>query len=412
MTLSTKLTVPLYAIILIVLPSLLVYSKEEGINFGIVIIPDTQYYSGWYAETFEEQTHWACSCSRDANVIFASHLGDLVHNGSTDIHQWKVASSALFRLDSCGLPYGILPGNHDVKWVNGTRDYSLFSETFPRERYLHKKWFGGAFPVDNATGVRNNFELIEYEGEEFIFIHMEYLLHLEQEIVTSIERWINALLSQYSTRTAFLTTHYAGNSCNNNIHIMTRRLMYNHCNLLFTFGGHIRGCGGENTISLINKCEQTRFVLVSNYQIRERGGNGWLRYYRFRNFSHSQHPSSPSSGPSLKGTICAFTYSPQLGQFEEDEDSYFSFHFAEKKDGDMVVSKEGCELMQSEKCSSDYIPEGFLLGTFWIAAVFLISIFFVLRVPLTKKEWLYVNGVFGITPNPTPKPQTAKLEFD
>ena len=46
------------------------FAAVSGIDFGIVVIPDTQYYSGWYPETFEEQCNWICACSESKNILF------------------------------------------------------------------------------------------------------------------------------------------------------------------------------------------------------------------------------------------------------------------------------------------------------------------------------------------------------
>ena len=52
--------------------------------------------------------------------------------------------------------------------------------------------------------------------------------------------------------------------------------------------------------------------ILSDYQDRANGGNGWLRYYTFK----------PSTN-----TVQATTYSPTLNAFETDANSSFTFPF-------------------------------------------------------------------------------------
>ena len=324
-----------------------------GDFFTVVVLPDTQYYSSYWETIFFEQTHWACQCSgiEDLNVLFVSHLGDIVHRGNKRERDWARAEGAMSTLLKCGIPHGFLPGNHDIdsKWGRGEA-YRYYDASFPSERYEGLDWYGGSHPEDTT---RSNFEFFEYGGSGFVFLHLQY--RLDRELFD----WASGVLTDHSDRVALLSTHYAGNACSGAVNSWVEKLITDHCNLLLVFGGHVTGCGAERSVGVNNSCGEEAHVLVSNYQIRENGGDGWLRYYTF-------HPD--------EGTVCARTYSPTLGVFERDENSYFSVGW---KPGNRTLGP-GCTALASTECKSDYVAPGFVIATVWISSAFLILFYFIL----------------------------------
>ena len=62
-----------------------------------------------------------------------------------------------------------------------------------------------------------------------------------------------------------------------------------------------------------NSCGHPVLQILTDYQSRANGGDGWLRYYTFK----------PS-----ENKIYAYTYSPTLGTFETDATSQFTLDFA------------------------------------------------------------------------------------
>ena len=82
-------------------------------------------------------------------------------------------------------------------------------------------------------------------------------------------------------------------------------------NLFLLLGGHIPGGGGEGR-RVDSMDDQRVYSLLSDYQARSRGGDGWLRIMRF----------SPA-----RNEIAVQTFSPFVdegrGAFETDESSQF-----------------------------------------------------------------------------------------
>src|SRR5436190_21533948 len=103
-------------------------SKDEA--FTIVLLPDTQFYSEKYPETFVTQTMWIRERARQDNIKFVVCLGDIVQNAHVE-QEWLNAHEAARILEGV-VPYSAVPGNHDlvVKDKVITRDSTLYNKYF------------------------------------------------------------------------------------------------------------------------------------------------------------------------------------------------------------------------------------------------------------------------------------------
>src|SRR5262249_1306151 len=80
--------------------------------FTIVLLPDTQFYSEKYPETYVAQTMWIRERVKPDNIKFVVCLGDIVQNAHVE-DEWKRADQAAHILDGV-VPYSAVPGNHDL----------------------------------------------------------------------------------------------------------------------------------------------------------------------------------------------------------------------------------------------------------------------------------------------------------
>lgn len=257
---------------------------------NFVVLPDTQYYSAYWKEIFEEQTYWICNCLVD-DVLFVSHLGDLVEHENRFSSEWKLASHAMKTLDTCNIPYGVLPGNHDSENINSSLiDYSS---------YL--KYFGPDINTYSVINLNN--------GEELIWIHIQFFFDIQN--VTQTFEWVSTILER--NKTTFISSHFIGsdNPMSTTILVNFENLVKNYCNLKALFNGHTYIDGGENLILTENNCNNFIPNFVSDYQGRRKGGYGWLRYYQYDN---------------IKEKFCVYTFSPILNELEFDENSFFSYY--------------------------------------------------------------------------------------
>lgn len=107
-------------------------------SFSVVLLPDTQYYSEKYSDTYVAQALWIRQQAKQDNIKFVVHLGDIVQT-STQQPQWENADRALRLLDGV-VPYSMARGNHDMD-VNdfepsGMKFMNLNLEFAPRDETL------------------------------------------------------------------------------------------------------------------------------------------------------------------------------------------------------------------------------------------------------------------------------------
>ena len=187
---------------------------SESERFTLVVLPDTQEYAKSYPAVFEAQTRWIVENRQRENIVFVSHLGDVVDN-APNLDQWTNAKSAMARLDRAGLPYGVALGNHDLRYEDAHYrfppgvDHSCAAATeqmdctatnflahFGPEHFSGAPWYGGASPSG-----RSSYQRIEVSGLGLIF------LHLCLDAPRSELAWAQQLVQAHPSELVHLSTH-------------------------------------------------------------------------------------------------------------------------------------------------------------------------------------------------------------
>ena len=275
-------------------------------DFMIVALPDTQYYSQDGTEHFSDQTQWSVDNRDLENIVFVTHLGDIVDDRDTYESQWIVANTAMSILDG-QVPYGMAPGNHDI-YPDGTAYY--YDYYFPYTRYEAEPWFGGRYEPSNY---KSNYQLLTVSGIDLLF------LHLEADYPDYVIAWADGVLSAYPDRLCILSTHiYMHGSTSerttsayfrpdgNSAEVLWNDLIRLHPNVKMVLCGHSCEAARRTDLNLMG--EPVHQVL-SDYQCRHDGGQGWMRLMRF----------SPDNGE-----IYVQTYSPTEDQYETGDDHEFT----------------------------------------------------------------------------------------
>lgn len=291
-----------------------VIDKEK--SFSIIVLPDTQFYSEEYPDTFCLQTNWIKENIGRLNIAYMSHMGDITnHGGKTD--QWNVAVKCLGTLDGV-IPYGLVAGNHDTdKPHNKSSGFSNYNRYFPAKKFSDEKWY-----IDNYSDNRNSAILIEKLGVKMLFINLE-IEPSDESIV-----WANNVIQKNPGIYTIVTTHkylpddsdkldedtqFSDPGPNNNGSQIWRKLVNMNCQIKMVWNGHYHKTDGENRLTSINSCGDKVEQILQDYQTRENGGNGLLRIYTFT--------------PQEK-KIEVSTYSPLLESYERDASSEFELDFA------------------------------------------------------------------------------------
>jgi hypothetical protein len=272
-------------------------------DFTVVVLPDTQYYSESFPATFSAQTQWITNNRNTLNIKYVAHVGDIV-NIATEINQWNNANTALSILETPGtgypdgMPYCPSVGNHDIASGGNTTNYNNY---FGISRFQGREYYGGHYGSNND----NHYNLFSAGGMDFIVISLAYDSTPDQPVLD----WADNLLKTYPNRRAIVATHYGVGTGNPASFGTQGQAIYDNLkdnpNLFLIVCGHI--CGEGQRTDVFNG--NTVRSILTDYQCRSNGGNGWLRTMTF----------SPAND-----TITFRTYSPTLNQYETDGDSQFT----------------------------------------------------------------------------------------
>lgn len=283
-------------------------------NFTLVPIPDTQYYTAQINDgnnsIFKSQANWIVNNKNALNIKYLVHLGDGVENGdgpSSEI-EWMRADTVMSILENPvstqlpnGIPYGINVGNHDQSPIgNASGTTTMFNQYFGTDRFAGRNYYGGHYGTSND----NNYQLFSAGGMDFIAVNLEFDPTANPQVLT----WSDNLLKTHSDRRAIISSHYiinANGSFGTQGQAIYDKLKFNP-NLFLMLCGHINPNGESRRTDTFNG--NTVHTLLSDFQDRPNGGNGWMRYMEFM----------PN-----EGKIAVSTYSPFLDRYETDSNSRF-----------------------------------------------------------------------------------------
>ena len=271
-------------------------------HFTIAVLPDTQNYSESYPQIFDQQTQWIADHSEDQNIVFVSHLGDLV-NVYNSAAQWQNARNSMSIIRLAGIPYSVVPGNHDLN--NAVGDLTHFDTNFPYSGFSGYDWYGGHYP---ETSNVSNFELFSAMGQDFIILNLVCTPVLQ----AGVTDWANTVLTQHSDRKAIIITHGYIDTEGNYLDIpsvsglnLWNAVVQDNSNIIAVLCGHY---AGEYNNTATGTSGNTIYNLLTDYQDLANGGNGWLRLYEF-------YPA--------QNVITAVTYSPYLDEYDSGKYAQF-----------------------------------------------------------------------------------------
>ncbi len=279
-----------------------------GEDFTLIALPDTQFYSRWLPSIYISQTQWIVDNQEDLNIPYTAHLGDIV-NTAEDTSEWDTASAAMSLLESPlpglpdGIPYGLVPGNHDYPTTN-------YNNYFGVTRFTDRDYYGGHY----GGGNDNNYTLFSAAGMDFIVINLEF------QPGTAVLDWADTLLKNNSNRRAIVVSHSMLNLDNTWSYEGIFTFLKDNPNIFLMLCGHTHS-PTDGAAQRIESGDHgnTIYILMSDYQEFPNGGNGYLRRMRF----------SP-----LDKKIYVQTYSPWLDAYLHDAENEFELDY------DMTIQEE------------------------------------------------------------------------
>jgi hypothetical protein len=273
----------------------------EAGSFTVIALPDTQGYSMSVPATYLAQTKWIVDQKRKRNIASVVHLGDITNNNTHD--QWKNAEAAMRLLDD-HVPYFFTLGNHDYGVNGGAKDRTtFFHQYFPRGKYSSRPDFGGSYDRE-PDRFDNGYYFFNAGDRAFLVLSLEFGPR------NDVVRWANEVVDKHADKSVILITHAfvyyddtrydwakygpkqywnphsypvakASNHDVNDGQELWDKLISRHKNFVMTLNGHVCGDGLGRVVTKLDNGEELP-QLLCDYQIRPRGGDGWLRLLEFR----------------------------------------------------------------------------------------------------------------------------------
>lgn len=187
------------------------FEDPSDYDFSIAFTTDSQYLSEGAAEgraafeaAFTDMADWIVDNAAERKIEYVVHAGDIVQNSGGDEararREFQFASDVMDRYGAAGLPYGVLPGNHDNEG-GGER---LYNEYFGPDRFesatatADQDYYAGPWRAgDNA----NHYDLFSAGGIDFMAVHLGWSA-TQEEI-----DWVNQVLAAHRDRKAIFVTH-------------------------------------------------------------------------------------------------------------------------------------------------------------------------------------------------------------
>lgn len=314
-------------------------------TFTVAVLPDTQNFSRDNPAIFNAMTQWIADNREARNIVFVSHVGDIVNNGP-NLNQWANARAAMNTLAAADIPYGVAMGNHDNQYSDAFFQYPPeFNEIDPTGQQF-RDFFGADTLYDPARPQLGTFadqpywrstsptglssaQAIDVTGVASQDIPLLFI-HLEVDARDADLAWANDLIEASRDRIVIITTHrylldyrairgryadfaYGGIDQDlyypdaNSAEEIFSTLVRPHRNVMAVLCGHV---DGEHRQISFNDFGLPAYELLQDYQsFSANGGDGWLRLYEFN---------------IAAGTISVETFSPSTipgGRFRTIEDS-------------------------------------------------------------------------------------------
>lgn len=259
--------------------------------YTIAILPDTQDYADRNAgageqSTFNDIANWLIDNASGKKLGFVTHVGDITqHAGSSE---FVIAKEAMNMLREAGIPFSVLPGNHDIGdgGSSNVRKTGTYNDAFSTSYMSQDPTFGGVYDHEPER-YDNNYHLWDApDGTGWLILNLEFGPR------DDVLRWADDVLTKYGDRKAMVLTHSynnfdgrhdpLGGALNGegagynyglkadpegtwDAEYLWREVLTKHPNVVFTAGGHIFGDGAETVVSY-NDFGNSVYQFLVNYQ--------------------------------------------------------------------------------------------------------------------------------------------------
>lgn len=175
------------------------YDMTDG-DYTMIVLPDTQRITKNAPEDAVAMMEWIADNADALNLKFVMHMGDFT-DGGNQLPEFEIAANYMSILDDAGIPWSMVPGNHDYDDELASTDNLVnFNDAFPYSKYSKNEWFGGSFQMGS---MENAYYKIEAEGG------IKYLIFgLEFAPRVAVMNWVDSVIAANPDYRVIVTTHY------------------------------------------------------------------------------------------------------------------------------------------------------------------------------------------------------------
>ena len=304
----------------------------EG-TWTLAVFPDSQSLTRMHPQVYIRQAEWVAAHKQSHDIRFVAHLGDITDNNRPE--QWQNAKKAMDLLKQAGIPYSLVPGNHDLGKDGGTLDRStLLNDLFKPDDYSNSAkvaYFEDGHLENSAHDFatpHGDFLLIALEfgprNEVLAWAGQQAAAHPDRSVIVTTHAYLYSDdtrfdFEKYGTKQGWNPKTYPIAKLGevNDGEAIWQKLVSQHDNIRFTLNGHVLNDGTGYSVSR-GKAGQNIHQLLSNYQdgvqpARPYHGGGFFRLMQFL---------------ADRKTVRVKSYSPWLNQWLTTPAQQFEFSLA------------------------------------------------------------------------------------
>lgn len=143
------------------------------------------------------------------NLVFVTHVGDIVQHGDLYPGEWVNAVNAMTVLANAGIPFGMTPGNHDYdnySHTTGNRplvgNSQLIANFGPSSSFFSgKSWYGGSHTDTQGSGGLSSYQTFTAGGKTYL--HINLAMEASDDSLT----WAEGVVTSHPGMPTIVTTH-------------------------------------------------------------------------------------------------------------------------------------------------------------------------------------------------------------
>ncbi len=257
-------------------------------SFILPVLPDTQFYSRYSASQFvpkygtnpfEVQTDWIVEHQDELDMPFTVHVGDVVDQEWVG-GEWDAADKAMDILTAGGMPYSVIPGNHDVE-NQGARSSQANADNY-RARFgasAMAAQAGNALIGTHQDGLSSAY-LFEAEGRTWMSLALAW------NASDDTFDWAQSILDAHPGVPVILSSHAIINIAQDQVSpaawwwgdLLWDRLIRGNDQIILTVNGHFHGATKQTRV---NDFGHEVHQVLADYQMAADGGNGIMPLFEF-----------------------------------------------------------------------------------------------------------------------------------